>query len=306
MAKYDVFISYSRKDTNIANQVCEALTMAGISFFIDRKGISGGMEFPLVIAQAICDSKIFLFLASKNSYESKFTNNEITFAFNEKPRESILPYIIDGSTLPLQMRFIFAGINWRNSVEHPINTVLIQDLSVLLGTSAEYSSTNNKPRIITKEHANSIGNICASLSTLPSIINGLILAKSKYKAVIRMRAIKKIPNKGTAIVGEVCVGKIEAQGCYEIKLSNHKSIQGRDIMFWNITESEIGKSPIILDTMKKYGDFSSEYECYMSMFSAFYDSKRNGLYAKPGDIVGIVLSGVTPQHLNGCTHLFRI
>lgn len=77
-------------------------------------------------------------------------------------------------------------------------------------------------------------------------------------------------------------------------------------MFWNITESEIGKSPLFLDTMKKYGDFSSDYECYMGMFSASYDSKGNGLYAKPGDIVGIVLSGVTLQHLEGCTHLFRI
>ena len=42
---YDVFISYSRKDTAIADKICKALDKAGITYFIDRKGINGGMEF---------------------------------------------------------------------------------------------------------------------------------------------------------------------------------------------------------------------------------------------------------------------
>ena len=133
MPAYDIFISYSRKDSAIAERICRAFDKAGISYFIDKKGIGGGMEFPAVLADAICDSHLFLYLASENSYSSKFTNNEITFAFNEKPRESILPYIIDGSELPRQMRFIFAGINWRTLAEHPIETVLVEDLKNLLG-----------------------------------------------------------------------------------------------------------------------------------------------------------------------------
>ena len=31
--KYDVFISYSRKDTNIANRICQALDKANINYF---------------------------------------------------------------------------------------------------------------------------------------------------------------------------------------------------------------------------------------------------------------------------------
>lgn len=131
--KYDVFISYSRKDTKIANKICNALDKAGISFFIDRQGISGGMEFPVVLANAICNSSIFLFLGSKSSYKSKFTINEITFAFNKKERNQILPYIIDGTSLPMELEFIFAGINWRTIEEHPIDTVLTNDLLKLLG-----------------------------------------------------------------------------------------------------------------------------------------------------------------------------
>ena len=131
--KYDVFISYSRKDTPIADQICAAFDRAGISYFIDRQGIGGGFEFPVVLAEAILESQVILFLASVNSYESKFTNAELTFAFNEKPKNSILPYIIDGSTMPPALRFVFASINWRTIENQPIEPVLVNDILGLLG-----------------------------------------------------------------------------------------------------------------------------------------------------------------------------
>ena len=65
---YDIFISYSRKDTEIANRICKAFDQAGITYFIDRQGIGGGMEFPTVLAEAILNCKLMLFLASKNSF----------------------------------------------------------------------------------------------------------------------------------------------------------------------------------------------------------------------------------------------
>lgn len=139
----DIFISYSRKDTMIAERICAALDRVGITYFIDRQGIAGGMEFPEVLADAITDCKIFLFLASENSYVSKFTNSEITFAFNEKQPNSILPYIIDGSQLPKKMRFIFSGINWRTIEQHPIDSVLVNDLLQLLGREA--ANTPRRP-----------------------------------------------------------------------------------------------------------------------------------------------------------------
>ena len=130
---YDVFISYSRKDTVVADQICASLDQQGITYFIDRKGIGGGMEFPAVLADAIMNCKIMLFLASTNSYQSKFSNSEVTFAFNEKPMGSIIPYIIDGSTLPPALKFTFSSINIRTLEEHPIETTLMQDLCQILG-----------------------------------------------------------------------------------------------------------------------------------------------------------------------------
>lgn len=38
--KYNVFISYSRKDTKTVNKICNAFDKNGITYFIDRIGIS--------------------------------------------------------------------------------------------------------------------------------------------------------------------------------------------------------------------------------------------------------------------------
>ena len=168
MEKKDVFISYSRKDTKIADRICAAFDRAGITYFIDRQGIGGGMEFPIVLAKAITECKLFLFLASTNSYESKFTNSEVTFAFNEKPKNCLLPYIIDKSDFPLEMRFIFSSINWRNLIDHPIDTVLVDDVCRLLGkekklpyTSKESNDSTTKPH--TDESAEELFNEALTL-----------------------------------------------------------------------------------------------------------------------------------------------
>jgi hypothetical protein len=131
--QFDVFISYSRLDSDIAFKLCDALDRARISYFIDRRGLSGGFEFPEIIANAIVNCKLFLFLGSKNSYNSKFTNSEITFAFNKKDKNKILPYIIDDYPLPLSLEFVFSAINWRKMKENPIEPNLVKDLCEMLG-----------------------------------------------------------------------------------------------------------------------------------------------------------------------------
>lgn len=107
-----------------------------VTYFIDMQGIGGGQEFPLELATAIRDCSLFLFLASKNSYHSKFTDAEITFAFKKKKRNQIIPYIIDNSELPIQLEFVFSSINWCTQKSHPIEPDLVNDILSLLNHSA--------------------------------------------------------------------------------------------------------------------------------------------------------------------------
>ena len=110
--KYDVFISYSRKDSAVADLICSALSEAGISFFLDKEGISAGENFPEVLASTIDSSHIFLLLASENAYKSKFTKAEILYAFNHMRSGCIIPYILDKSEMPADLEFLLGNVNW--------------------------------------------------------------------------------------------------------------------------------------------------------------------------------------------------
>lgn len=131
--KYDVFISYSRADKAIADQICQAFDEVGITYFIDRKGIGAAREFPDIIAQAIKECRKMLFLASKSAYRSKFTKREIYYAFKVKNEGDIMPYCIDDAAMPDNIDFVFCTINYRNIVDHPIKPVLVNDMLQLLG-----------------------------------------------------------------------------------------------------------------------------------------------------------------------------
>lgn len=126
--KYDVFISYSRKDKEIADQICDVLKKNRITYFIDTEDISGGEEFSPVLAENINSCSLFLFIGSKNSYESKWTPKELHFALNHKESIAIIPYLIDEEPLPQKIEFAIADLNVRNIKDHPIDTILIEDI----------------------------------------------------------------------------------------------------------------------------------------------------------------------------------
>ena len=139
--QYDVFISYSRKDMAVADQIAKAFDAAGISYFIGRQEMDGGLESSKVLATAIKESTVFLFLASKNSYESKYTRNEVAYVFNKKEDPQIIPYIIDGSTLPDELELTFSSFKCRDMRQHSIQTV-VEDVLEKIGQKSDsrYSS----------------------------------------------------------------------------------------------------------------------------------------------------------------------
>lgn len=186
--KYDVFISYSRKDSIIANTIINEFDKEGITYFIDKQGIGGGMEFPAVLAQAIRESKIFLFLASKNSYGSKFTQSEIVYAFNKKQKKDIIPYIIDGSSLPEELEFTFSAINWRRIEEHPIETILVDDILLKIGKTRHQRSFNRTAPAFSKNEVRSYhfwlaSGLILGILSFPIGIYSLYQTYKLYKSV---------------------------------------------------------------------------------------------------------------------------
>lgn len=144
---YDVFISYSRKDSKIVGELCGIFDRSCISYFIDKESIYGGDDFAKRITDAMLISRIFLFIASKNSYESMYSINEVKFfreKFKDKKDRMIIPYIIDGTVMPKELDFILGTINRLNINEHPIESYLIRNILMTLNTTISDGSIYSK------------------------------------------------------------------------------------------------------------------------------------------------------------------
>ncbi len=103
----DVFISYSRRDYEIAKNITNILDANGYNYFIDIKGIAGGQEFAKVIAQAIHSCRVFVFLFSEHSNKSSFAIQELQYAIHENKK--IILIGIDDSPLSPELEFMLSN-----------------------------------------------------------------------------------------------------------------------------------------------------------------------------------------------------
>lgn len=131
-AKYDVFISYSWNDVDIAKEIYDALKNAGLKCCFDKETFHGGADFPKITAANICNSNVFLYLGSKSSFTSGWAPDEVAFAKSRKDREKLLYYAIDNNKMPDWMDLAFAASNRRNIYEHSFKSVLIEDIRKMM------------------------------------------------------------------------------------------------------------------------------------------------------------------------------
>ena len=91
----DIFISYSRKDSDIVKQIYEWLEKAGYKCWMDINGMFSGISYKKVIVDAIKHSKVLLFMSSENSNKSCNVVSEVSIAM--KYGKKIIPVRLDMS-----------------------------------------------------------------------------------------------------------------------------------------------------------------------------------------------------------------
>ena len=124
---YDVFISYATKDyfdaqgnvipNNVVSMVQSALTNAGITYWIDKKRLMGGVQFPAEIAKQIKHAKVFLYISSANSNASNWTMNEIATA--NTYGKTIIPFLADHTPYSSSIMIYIAGIHYIDYASNP-------------------------------------------------------------------------------------------------------------------------------------------------------------------------------------------
>jgi TolB-like protein len=104
----DIFISYSSKDREKAEQLTELLASAGLSVWIDKSGIDIATSWSKEIVQAIDNCKALLVLLSPNSVVSVNVAKEVSLAAEQKKK--ILPLDLEPVELTDDLRYHLAGI----------------------------------------------------------------------------------------------------------------------------------------------------------------------------------------------------
>jgi len=104
----DIFISYSSKDREQAEQLTELLASAGLSVWIDQSGIEAAESWSESIVDAIDSCKAFIVMLSPASILSNNVVKEVSLA-SEK-RKKILPLDLEPVELPKNMQYALAGI----------------------------------------------------------------------------------------------------------------------------------------------------------------------------------------------------
>jgi formylglycine-generating enzyme required for sulfatase activity len=108
--KHDIFVSYSRHDTNVVNEFVERLEREGFSVWIDRDGIESGDAFKKIILQAIKSSAVVLFFSSQHSNQSSWTAKEIGVAV--KYQKTVIPILLDGSNFNEEVEFDLINLDF--------------------------------------------------------------------------------------------------------------------------------------------------------------------------------------------------
>lgn len=129
--KYDVFISYSRRDYvdesynvipgNAIAEIQNVFDENGITYWFDKDGIYSGQEFIEIITGAIAESKMLIFISSKHSNESMWTAGEIFEALDGE--KAIIPVKIDNSQYYKKFKLLIRPLDYIDYQENPQNAL---------------------------------------------------------------------------------------------------------------------------------------------------------------------------------------
>ena len=127
--KYDLFISYSRKDFDEVSSLLETIKTAipNLSYWFDIDGIESGDEFEDKIISAIDNSSYVLFALSENSIQSQWTKDEVMYAKNTDKK--VIPVLLKGAQMKGWFLFKFGRIDCIDSTNTLQIEKLLQNLS---------------------------------------------------------------------------------------------------------------------------------------------------------------------------------
>lgn len=136
--KYDIFVSYSRKDMDVVEKlVGDIHAKTNARCWVDWNGIESGEQFVDVIINAIDRVDTVLFILSDNSMASEFARREVDYARNTGKK--IVPVVVDGGKLRGWFLFFFGSVDY-------IDVQVPMQYDKLLRNIGDWYGANIKPQ----------------------------------------------------------------------------------------------------------------------------------------------------------------
>ena len=105
-----IFLSYSRRDSELVNRLYDDLQAWGVDVWMDRNAIEAGSLWRTSIVEGIQSCRVFLLVVSAASQKSRNVAKEVSLAeSNGKP---ILPLKVDTSPIHPDFSYSLAGIQF--------------------------------------------------------------------------------------------------------------------------------------------------------------------------------------------------
>jgi len=111
----EVFISYSRTDSDLARKINDALQFQGKTTWFDQESIAAGTDFQQEIYRGIENSDNFLFIISPNSVSSAYCSDEVEYA--EKLNKRFVT-ILYRQVEPKTLHPALAKVQWIDFTQH--------------------------------------------------------------------------------------------------------------------------------------------------------------------------------------------
>jgi WD40 repeat protein len=111
----EVFISYSRSDSDFARRLNDALQELGKTTWFDQQSITSGVDFQEEIEKGIEQSDNFLFIISERSITSPYCASEVEYA--QKLNKRFVTVIYQEST-QIELHSAIAKVQWIDFKKH--------------------------------------------------------------------------------------------------------------------------------------------------------------------------------------------
>jgi uncharacterized RDD family membrane protein YckC len=114
---HDIFISYAKDDSAVADTICANLEQDGIRCWIAPRNISPGEKYATAIIHAIENAKIVVVVFSRNSDQSAHVRTEVERAFNQG--KIIIPFRIENIEPSDELQYFIGSRQWLDAFAGP-------------------------------------------------------------------------------------------------------------------------------------------------------------------------------------------